>query len=334
MTSDFRAAVLHGPRDLRLERVPMPRLKPSDVLVRVTLAGICGSDLHRYMGDRPAAYPVTPGHECVGEVVQVGDGVGQGLLGARVVVRPIVACGKCANCSVGADNLCPMRRNLGTELPGTIAEYCVMPERCVYRVDSPVSDLAALLIEPFAAALRGVRKLGACTGLRGLIFGAGPMGLLTVVAARLAGAVVDVVDPKTDRLSLAAELGARATYPGVAEGQRGKFDFVVETAGVPVAVEQAIQAVRPGGTVVFLGLCTGTSNLAEIDIARRELVVVGSVLYSRWEFGTAVSLASQGALDAAASMVTHVLPLDEATEAFKAAELQQAVKVAVRGWEA
>ena len=101
-----------------------------------------------------------------------------------------------------------------------------------------------------------------------------------------------------------------------------------------MAVEQAIQAVRPGGTVVFLGLCTGTSNLAEIDIARRELVVVGSVLYSRWEFGTAVSLASQGALDAAASMVTHVLPLDEATEAFKAAELQQAVKVAVRGWEA
>jgi threonine dehydrogenase-like Zn-dependent dehydrogenase len=209
-----------------------------------------------------------------------------------------------------------------------------MPEGCVYRVDLPVSDLAALLIEPFAAALRGVRKLGTCVGLRGLIFGAGPMGLLTVVAARLAGAVVEVVDPKTDRLRLAAELGAQATHPGVTEEGRGKFDFVIETAGVPVAVEQAIQTVRPGGTVVFLGLCTGASRVAEIDIARRELVVVGSVLYSRWEFAAAVSLAAQGVLDSAASMVTHVLPLDEATEAFRTAELQQGVKVAVRGWEA
>ena len=332
----MKAAVLHGPRDLRIESATDPAPAPGEVLVRVKAAGLCGTDYRIWSGDRPVRYPLIMGHEFIGEVAAVGAGVTHLMPGDRVAVEPNYSCGSCALCREGNRNLCAKRTAVGIDVSGGFAQFARLPARCCWLAPAGLTEEQLLLTEPLAVMVRAVARAEVKPGATAAVVGAGTLGLLGLQVLRARGARVLVVGRTERRLSLARQLGAEAVHslaagPGseaarAFSGREG-VDVVVETAGTPEAVAGAIELARPGGRVVLTGLPHEPSQVHFFWVVRHELTLVGSMIYQD-EFPEAMRLLHDGAVTVA-PLVTHRFPLDAIGDAFVAYRQPDSIKIAV-----
>jgi len=335
----MRAAVLRAPRALRVERVEPPVAGPGEALVRVTAAGICGTDYRIWTGERSVRYPLTPGHEFVGEVVGVGAGVSGIRTGDRVAVEPNWGCGSCDLCRDGQGNVCLQRTAVGIDRDGGFAELVALPERACWPAPAGLDEDRLLLTEPLAVVVRAVGRAAPRAGETAAVVGAGTLGLLALQVLRSRGCRVLVVSRSDRRLSLARALGAEATVAlgagdAVAAARalsgRDGVDLVVETAGTAAAVEFTLGAVgfvRPGGRVVLTGLPHEPARVEVFWLVRREIDVRGSMIY-QGEFGEALALLARGAVDVT-PLLTHRFPLEAIEDALEAHRRPEAIKVAV-----
>ena len=332
----MKAAVLHGPRDLRVESAHAAEPGAGEVVVRVGMAGLCGTDYGIWSGDRAVAYPLVPGHEFVGRVEAVGAGVIRVRPGDRVAIEPNYSCGACPLCREGNRNLCLARTAIGIDVDGCFAELARVPERCAWPAPAGVTDEDLLLTEPLAVVVRAVARAAVRADERVAVVGAGTLGLLALQVLGGRGARVLVVSRSSRRFALARELGAAATHvvadgplPAAAATFSGRegVDVVIETAGTPEAVSHALALVRPGGRVVLTGLPHEPTPVTFFSVVRREVTISGSMIYQD-EFPEAMRLVAAGTVRTR-PLITHRFGLDAIGEAFAAHRRPDSIKVAV-----
>jgi alcohol dehydrogenase/L-iditol 2-dehydrogenase len=304
---------------------PEPVCGPDDVLVAVRGVGLCGSDLAVASGRRAVpALPWVLGHEAVGDIVAIGDRVTDRAVGQRVVIEPNFPCLECPSCLAGATASCPHRRSLGITEPGALVERLAVPARFAWPVPASWPDEDLVCVEPLAVARRAVARSGARTGMRCLVVGAGAQGLLVCVALRELGASPYVTDPHLGRLKLARELGARELVE-VADDAR--FPVVIETSGVPEALETAVSRAAADGVVMLIGFSTVPARLATYPVVQRQLTLRGSLIYDHPEDFSATIGALAGSELRPGRVVRARYPLTEAAGAFR-----EAGRVAGKSW--
>jgi len=311
--------------------------RPGDVVVKVAMAGLCGTDYRIWTGDRRVGYPRVLGHEFVGTVAETGFAVTRVRVGDRVAVEPNYSCGRCPLCREGNRNLCLSRTAVGIDVDGCFAETVRVPERCCWPAPAGVADEDLMITEPLAVVVRAVARGDVQAGASAAVVGAGSLGLLAVQVLRGRGARVLVVSRTPRRFALARELGAEVTRT-VAEapleetarafsGREG-VDVVLETAGTPEAVSHALALVRPGGRVVLTGLPHDPTPVVFFSVVRREVTLTGSMIYQD-EFPEAMRLVATGTVKTR-PLVTHRFDLDAIGEAFAAHARPDSIKVALR----
>ncbi len=318
------AAVLHGVGDLRVGPHPMPAVGPQEVLVEIRSVGVCGSDVHYYehgrIGDFLVREPLVLGHESAGVVVDRGAEATRHPVGQRVALEPGVPCGRCRECRAGRYNLCPDVRFFATPpIDGALARYVAIHQDFAYPIPDQLSDDAGALIEPLSVAVWANRKAGTTIGSRVLVTGAGPIGVLAAQVARAAGAGhVAIVDVNADRLALAARLGADQAIDGRAGTDLATVepDILLECTGVEPVTRSGIQALRPAGTAVLVGMgAAADQSLPVARIQARELTVTGTFRYAN-TYPEAIALAASGRVKLD-ELVGARLPLDRAEAALR-----------------
>jgi L-idonate 5-dehydrogenase len=344
MTEKALSATLFGAEDLRMVDAPLGALAPGMVRVRFGAGGICGSDLHYFRhgrtGDFVVENPLVLGHEIAGEIVEIAGSAPGLKIGDRVAVNPSRWCGHCARCREDRPNLCENIYFMGSaskkpHMQGGFASlFDATPAQCVkVSADTPLA--AAALAEPLAVCLHAVNRAGLVEGRRGILFGAGPIGLLTMLAARLAGmSEIAVVDVAAAPLAFAERLGADHVVD-ISQGDEGlkdlaakhPFDVAFEVSGTAAGLSSAILNVRRGGTVVQIGnLPGGAISVPANAVMAREIDLKGAFRFGR-EFEQAVRLIVERKVDVL-SLVTAERPLAGAPEAFRLAlDRSQSVKV-------
>jgi L-iditol 2-dehydrogenase len=341
------AAVYHGALDLRVEQVALPSVGPGEMLVQVRSASICGTDLRIYHGAHrmfPAGTVRIPGHEVVGEVAALGDGVTGFTTGQSVFIAPNWGCGHCRQCVTGNSNRCADYGAIGVTRDGGFAEFVLVPapavtQGCVMVIGAAVDPAEAALIEPFACVLRGQDALRIQPGEQVLVIGAGPIGQMHVRLARLRGAGrILVSDPNPLRRQQMASAGAdRVVDPTqedlsalvAAESGGSGMDVVIVAAPSHTAQEQALRLAGIGGRINFFGGLPKDKPIIQFDanlVHYKELTVTGTTACSTADCRRAAEIVSSGRVDLS-SLVSRRFPLALAVEAFAAAEDGTSLKV-------
>jgi L-iditol 2-dehydrogenase len=320
----MQAAYLTGKQTIELRDTDTPSPSRGEVLVRVHACGVCGTDLHYYHGVFPSSPNVPLGHEYAGEIVELGEGVSGFEVGQRVAVEPLRNCRECVSCRTGKYHLCSKRVLLGAMAPGAFAEYVTVPAYGLYPLPDGLDFELGALAEPLAVAVHGLHIVGLSMGQRVLVMGSGAIGLLTVLAARAAGAGEIIATYRHEHQGCAAEAAgaSRAVNADDVGGEKG-FDVVVETVGGNApTLGQALSAVRSGGRISVLGVFSQTAEINALTLMLKEVSMVGGITYCRpgrhSDFDVALGiLASEPAR--ARALITHRFPLAEAAEAFATA---------------
>ncbi|WP_422085500.1 MULTISPECIES: L-idonate 5-dehydrogenase [Variovorax] len=337
--------VIHAPDDLRLDEQDAGEIGPGQVLVKVGMGGICGSDLHYFhnggFGTVRIKEPMVLGHEVAGTVVAVAPGVESVRIGDKVAVNPSRPCGACKFCLEGLPNQCLDMRFYGSAMrtphvQGAFRNMLLCEATQCVKVAEHVPLRLAALAEPFSVGLHGVSRAGPLLGKRVLVSGCGPIGVLAIAAARAHGAAeitaTDVVD---EPLAIARAMGADQTI-NVAQDKtwvsrhsadKGTFDVMLECSGNERALRDGLEVMRPRGVVVQLGL-GGDVSIPQNMVVSKELSICGSFRFHA-EFALAVRLINEGRVDLS-PVVTHTFPMLKAREAFElASDRKQAMKVLI-----
>jgi len=314
-----KAARFYGPGDIRIDDVLEPATRPDTVKVEVQWCGICGTDLHEYLegpifAPRPdsphpltgESVPITLGHEFAGVVSELGEGVHDLQVGDRVVVEPYIVCGRCDACLLGRYNVC---RTLGfvglSGHGGGFSQFVVAERRWIHPLGELSTDVGAL-VEPLAVAYHAVRLSGARPGHTAAVFGAGPIGLVTIAALRAMGIEQIIsVEPAEVRKVKARVAGAdqvldpKATpiVEAIFELTNGRgADVTFECAGVDVVLKTAIQSTRVGGTCVNVAIWGHEAKVAMNDLVFREVNVLGSLAYA-YDHPATIAMIAKGQVD-------------------------------------
>lgn len=341
-----KAIRISGPNAVALEEVHLDSPATGEVQIRVLATGICGTDLEILHGTMAyftlgmASYPVTPGHEWVGEVVALGDGVGQFKVGDRVVGECSVGCGQCARCLSGNYHRCLSRTETGIlNRDGGFAELVNFPAMFLHRISKDVDVRAAALVEPTAVAFNGVKNAEVTPEDYLVIYGDGPIGLLVLQVARAFGAKkVALVGATPHRLKLARDLGADCVIDVTSEDVSDRLlsfgggslpDAAIEATGNPEAARTAINSVAPGGRVVLQGLFGG-KLLDGFDLDQIVIndITVKGALGSPNIWPSVISLIEAGTVDPLA-MVSAEFPLEEFTAGVETVTARTGVKVVI-----
>jgi 2-desacetyl-2-hydroxyethyl bacteriochlorophyllide A dehydrogenase len=330
--SIMQALVFKGTGQMAVEQRPYPQPGPEDALVRVSAAGICGSELTSFTGESTRRAPGRVfGHELAGKVVAVGSAAPAGLLGERVAVNPLHPCGHCPKCRCGRSNVCPHRVLLGMQVDGGFAELVVVPHSSLAALDS-LDDIAGALAEPLANAVHVAGLLPGTLGRHVAVLGAGAIGLSTVAVLRVAGAArITVIDPVPARRDAALRSGADTALAPDDGGLAGLlFDHVVDAAGTSPSRNTAIEHCDAGGCVVYLGLHSATSELAVNAAVAKELRLQCSYAYTEDDFDAALELLRVDAISYG-HWITE-LPLQDGQAAFQTLveRPEQATKIVLR----
>jgi threonine dehydrogenase-like Zn-dependent dehydrogenase len=293
---------------LRTQDRPLPAA--AEVLVQVSYAGICGSELGAYQGHNALRVPpLVMGHEFAGTVAALGTAASTSnptlTLGQAVTVNPLSACGNCSYCRRGDSHLCAQRRLIGAHRPGAYAEYVAVPAENVVPLPEGMNPRIGALAEPVGVAVRIGKLAGAVNGAPVFIAGAGPIGLLTLQILRQLGAdPIFVSDLEPGRLEMAEEMGGYPIDAGKADptqavrtatGGSGAL-VAVDAVGATTTRAACIAATRPAGTLVLSGLHEEAGPIPVADVIRRELVLRGSFAYRPDDFSTAVGLLANGSV--------------------------------------
>jgi 2-desacetyl-2-hydroxyethyl bacteriochlorophyllide A dehydrogenase len=325
----MKAAILVTPGRIEMADIPAPEPGPSQVLVRLRGAGICGSDYAVYSGMVRGPLPLVLGHEAVGEIAALGARVSRFRVGERVTLQPNFACGECDMCRSGRINICRHKVRLGLDVHGVFAEYVVAPEGFVWALPEDLPDETAVFAEPLSVALHGFRMAFPNPGERVLVYGVGVIGLLVVQLAVRAGAEVSALDIAEPRLAIAGEMGAKRLFrpSSELEAEVGTFSVVYETSGTPQALGHSIVLCAPGGTVVLTGLAEKEYPVHSALITRKELSVRGSMIYVD-EFPAVLDLLKEGKVRVA-PLLTERRPLHEVGQALADFRSPQRVKTVI-----
>lgn len=340
-----KAVVFYGVDNFKIEELEVPKVGPDDVMVRVKAVGVCGSDVHFYKEGRIGPYVPQPGHiighECAGEIVEVGARVTDRKVGDRVAIEPGTPCGHCDLCKVGKYNLCKNMMFMGHPDPareGALVEYTVLPAAFTYLLPDTMSFEEGAMIEPLAVAMQALKRGRVKAGQTVAILGAGPIGLSILLAAKAFGCTeIYMTDPLEYRMDYAKQFGATQVFNAAtadyvkgimaATGGRG-VDVVFEAAGNPDAYKNSTAIATRGGVVVFLGMAAAEMFPINVfEIIDRELDVTSVFRYEN-VYGQAIRLAGSGLIDMN-QLITHKMPFEKAGEAMTAAyeKRDKAIKI-------
>jgi len=327
----MKAVRLHGPRKLRVEEVPTPEARAGEVLVRVEVVGICGSDLHYYadgrIGDTVADAPLVLGHEFSGVVEEVGPGVAGPRPGQRVAVDPAIPCGECEFCLRGNPNICPTVRFCGTPpTDGALREYVAWPAGLVHLLPDSIDATGGALLETLGVALHAVDLGKIRLADRVAVLGTGPIGLMIARLAKLSGAAeVFATDVNPGRLAMARAFGADAAIDARSDDPAGEIKRLTRGRGVDVAFEaagaletpqQCVDALRPGGAAVIVGICPDDQIPIKSTAARRKGVTIKLCRRMKHTYPRSIDLVDRGMVDLR-PLVSHRYHLTEAAATFE-----------------
>lgn len=331
----MQAVVFTAPGELRITDAPEPVCGPRDVVVRVTAAGICGTDVHIFRNEYYSSFPIIAGHEFCGVITDVGSEAAGLKSGQRVAVDPNLYCGECHFCRNLEGNQCLNLKAVGVDRAGAFAEYVAVPARSCYLLPAHLSDSQAAFVEPVSCVIHALNRLRVWPGDRVLIFGAGPMGLLLTQALRRSGASqVVVVEKQVERLKLARQLGAAAALaPGPALDADLRdlapygFQVVVDATGVISVIEQAFTHLRPRGQYLQFGVAPkgAAARLKPYDIFRHDWTIIGSFALS-YTFEPAIAWLANNVVDVL-PLLSHTTPMAEFVGAFAAFAAGKTLKV-------
>ncbi len=338
-----KAAVLYGQKDIRYEDAVLPQIEDDEVLVRVKVTGICGSDMPRVLGEGAHYYPIILGHEFSGEVVKIGEKVEGVSVGDRVSGAPLVPCHECVDCSKGHYSQCKNYSFIGSRRSGSWAEYVKMPAVNAVKLPDGVGFVEGAFMEPLTVALHGLFLMDFYGGFDVAVIGMGNIGLLTLQCARALGAKhVFAFDIDEEKLNIAEEYGAHVCIntgePGfkdkVWELTNGRgFEMVVETAGVEFTEKLSLELAANKGNVMYIGTPSKPISLKPREfenLNRKELTVRGSWMSysapfpgSEWELAGYYLQNKQVKVD---KLIDRIIPMKDIAEVFKDLEVPGKVK--------
>lgn len=328
----MKAVMLTGLRQMELRDVPEPAIeKDTDVLLKIERVGVCGSDVHYYetgrIGSQVVEYPYITGHECAGTVKAVGKSVKRVKVGDAVVIDPAVSCYNCPQCKLGRENTCYNLRFLGTpgQGPGCLCEYLVMPQEACYPTNGALTFEQAVICEPLAIGAYSVQRAKLPQGANIAILGAGPIGLCTFVSAKAENVNTCYMTEKiSERIKVARQAGA--TWVGnpdeqdivaeIREQQPHGLDVAFECAGQQETVDQCIDLLRPGGTLILTGIPRFDRVSMAIDLIRRKEITIVNIRRQNRCTQKAIDLIASGKADVD-FMITHHFDLERTQEAFE-----------------
>ncbi|HOW85695.1 MAG TPA: alcohol dehydrogenase catalytic domain-containing protein [Candidatus Aminicenantes bacterium] len=344
----MKAAFLTGVRTIEIRDIPAPRLvRDDDVIVRSRAVGVCGSDLHYYLSDNVGGdrikYPFIPGHECAGVVEEVGRAVTRVKPGDPVVVEPAVSCGTCDQCRTGRPHTCRKLLFLGHygELTGGLAELILAPERNCVPLPARMTSVQGALAEPLSIALYAAGLAGSVRGKAAAVLGTGPIGLCVVMALKADGAGAVYATEKVEARRAAAAAKAGADWTGnpdaqdvvaeIAARESLGLDIVFECCGQQPALDQAVALLKPGGTLVVVGIPLEPRVYFDSGRVRRREIRVQNVRRQNKCLERAVAMIHAGRIPVD-FLATHTFPLDRAGEAYEiaAARHDGVIKAIVR----
>jgi (R,R)-butanediol dehydrogenase/meso-butanediol dehydrogenase/diacetyl reductase len=333
----MKALQYYGKKDLRLEDIPEPVAGDGEIKIKVSYAGICGTDYEEYLygplwvtkephpltGHGLNNGPVVLGHEFSGKVTAVGKGVTKVVEGDRVAVHPMIVCGKCKNCLAGNYYLCSNIGCVGLHRNGGFQEYCVVPEWNVFKIPDALSEKHAAAAEPVGFALNSVDLMNLSVGEDVAVFGAGLIGLLYQQVARVCGARrVTMIARRKLRLDVSKELGADVVIDVESEDFKEKImsmtgglgvDSVFEATGSTNVLDQVFEVVKSGGKIVLGGVFPKDVTLDLKKIVNCGRTVIGAVAHNPIHFETALQMLSDGRINVD-PIITKVVSLDDAIE--------------------
>ena len=321
----MKAIVFPKPEAIAYTTVPDPTCAPDEVVVQVEMTGICGTDLHIYRNEYMGEFPLIPGHEFGGRVVEVGNQVKSSIkIGDRVAVDPNLYCGYCDFCRREQANHCLNWQGVGVTRDGGFADYVAAPAKACYTVPDSLSDKQMAFIEPLACIVHGMSRLRIPPADAILLFGAGPIGLLLLQAMRHSGAgPIIVVEKQPERLQLAAELGATATLeagPNLDEELKvlapHGFGVVADATGVPAVIQNGFKYLAPRGQFLMFGVAPMDAqiNISPYDVFRNDWQIIGSFALC-YTFQQAITWLETGIVNID-PLVSHTAPLADFSTLF------------------
>ena len=321
----MKACVYADQEKVEIHDIPQPEAGHDEVLIKVARAGICGTDLHIFLGhmDQRVTKPLVMGHEMCGEIVEAPGDSGFSA-GDRVVVEPTVYCGKCAACRRGHTHVCQNLNFLGIDSPGAFQEYWNAPVDRLHRIPPELNDNTAAMIEPMAVAVHDVRRAQVELGDQAVVIGGGPIGLLVAHAAKLDGAEVLISEVNPYRLNVAESCGFKTVDPSkddlveaVMDWTNGAgCDLVFEVSGSAAGASVMTELLRVRGKVALVGVHASPPQVDLHKFFWRELELVGCRVYESVDFERAIRLAASGEIDLEA-LVSKVVPYEEAHWGFE-----------------
>jgi L-iditol 2-dehydrogenase len=334
----MKSVVFLEPGKFVIEDRPVPKIGSGDLLLKVAACGVCGTDIHIFHGEHFVQFPVIPGHEYSGEVVEVGVEVSHIKIGDRVTVDPNITCGVCHFCRRGQIHLCENLTALGVNMDGGFAEYSLVPAKQAYKLPSDLPVEMAALVEPLACCVHGIDLAEIAVGDDVLVMGAGPIGLIMMQLARLAGARrVLVSEPYESRRNLALQLGADVVIDPLKQDVREEAlketevgaDVVIECVGSPKTSEQAPGLAKRGGMILLFGVTSPDleARIKPYDIFLRELTIRGSFI-NPFTHARAIGLLAAGKVRVE-PLISHRLRLDEFGKVLSLAGTPEAAKILI-----
>lgn len=329
----MKSIKLYGNGDLRIDEEPAPIPGAGQKLLQITSVGICGSDLHWFteggIGDAKLVQPLVLGHEFAA-ITESGE---------RVAVDPAIPCGTCEFCLHGHPNLCPDVNFAGHgSTDGALREFIAWDEKCLFPLPDHLSDDDGALLEPLGVAIHSVDLSHLKPGMTVGVFGCGPIGLLIIRLAKLAGALNMIATDKLPwRVEAAKAYGADHAFmvedqldgSAIRAATHGRgVDIAFEVAGNQAAVNDAFAAVRPGGTVILTGIPDDDKTLFSASVARRKGLTIKLVRRMKHTYPRAIEFVSRGLVDLR-SLVTHRYSFDQAADAFRVAQSREGLKVII-----
>ncbi|CAM3439977.1 zinc-binding alcohol dehydrogenase family protein [Parendozoicomonas haliclonae] len=301
----MKKLVCQEPHVMEYVTADMPAPKAGEILLKVEAVSICGTDIHAFGGNQPFfEYPRVLGHEICGHIAELGEGVDSVAVGERVAVIPYVACEKCPACQSGKTNCCEAISVIGVHQDGGFCEYLTVPAKNILSVGDVDPELAAF-IEPFAISAHSVHRAKVAEGEHVLVVGAGPIGIGAAAIAKAYGAKVVVADMNEERLAHVRQtLGLATANPGdanYADTLKAEFDGImpeklIDATGNPHSMNNAVNVIRHGGTIVFVGLFKGNLDFSDIEFHKRETTMMGSRNATMADFAAVQKLMAEGKL--------------------------------------
>jgi (R,R)-butanediol dehydrogenase / meso-butanediol dehydrogenase / diacetyl reductase len=317
------AARYLGPNRLEASQVSLPSIGPGEALIKVEACGFCGSDLNIVAGTHPRAQaPLTIGHELSGVIVELADSTSTFSVGDHVTPYPLISCGVCHACTSGNAHVCRLLRLFGFDVDGGMAEFVKLPVGSLMKLPADMPPRIGALIEPLAVAVHGINRVGIADVEVAAVLGAGPIGLLTALVAKQRGIPhVLISDVLPSRVELAASIGLEAVAAGPellarimdVTAQNGT-DIVYECAGHPSSAKEMTAIARSRGVIVNLGVFKGPVEVDMQALNFKEIQILGSRVYSRKDFQTAIDMAMSLPL---APIISAEFSLYDVSDAFR-----------------